>query len=115
MKRASLRTGYTLVELLVVIAIIGVLISLLLPAVQKIRDAANRTKCANNLRQIGLALITYNDTLGQFPPGVVNPDQRPWNQFGTANYGTHAWWSWLAELLPFVEQKNLYETADEWS
>jgi len=102
------------VELLVVIAIIGILIGLLLPAVQKIRDAAGRVKCANNMRQIGLALHNYNDTFGQFPPGVVNPNQAPCNPPGP-DYGTHAYWSWLAELLPFIEQDNLYKLADAWS
>src|SRR5262249_39475783 len=102
MKYSLRRTGFTLVELLGVIAIIGVLVGLLLPAVQKTRDAAGRIKCANNLRQIGLALHNYNDTMGQFPPGVGNPGQTPW---GTGqNNGAHAFWSWLAELLPFVEQ-----------
>src|SRR5947209_8313350 len=106
MRSASRRTGFTLVELLVVIAIIGILIGLLLPAVQKIRDAAGRIKCANNLRQIGLGLHNYNDTMGQFPPGVSNPAQRPW--LAGQNYGFHAYWSWLAELMPFVEQDNLW-------
>jgi prepilin-type N-terminal cleavage/methylation domain-containing protein len=113
MKHELRRTGFTLVELLVVIAIIGVLIGLLLPAVQKIRDAAGRIKCANNMRQIGLALHNYNDTIGQFPPGVGNPWQTPW---GTGqNKGAHAFWSWLAELMPFVEQDNLYKMADAWA
>src|SRR5437899_3410377 len=114
MKCASRRTGFTLVELLVVLAIIGVLIGLLLPAVQKIRDAAGRIKCANNLRQIGLALHNYNDTLGQFPPGLQG-FQSPWERKRTPYYGTHFLWSWLAELLPFVEQDNLYQQADAWS
>src|SRR5262245_51047170 len=113
MKRASRRTGFTLVELLVVIAIIGILIGLLLPAVQKIRDAAGSIKCANNLRQIGLALHNYNDTAGQMPPGVNNTRQRPW--LTAPNNGTHAYWSWLAELMPYVEQDNLYKLADSWS
>jgi prepilin-type N-terminal cleavage/methylation domain-containing protein len=113
MKRALRRTGFTLVELLVVIAIIGVLIGLLLPAVQKIRDAAGRIKCANNMKQIGLALHNYNDTFGQFPPGVVDPRQRPWRTGD--RHGAHAFWSWLAELMPFVEQDNLYKLADSWA
>jgi len=113
MKRASRRTGFTLVELLVVIAIIGILIGLLLPAVQKIRDAAGRIKCANNMRQIGLALHNYNDTFGQFPSGVVDPGQRPWR--APPRKGAHAFWSWLAELMPMVEQDNLYRVADNWA
>jgi prepilin-type N-terminal cleavage/methylation domain-containing protein/prepilin-type processing-associated H-X9-DG protein len=114
MKRSLRRAGFTLVELLVVIAIIGILIGLLLPAVQKIRDAAGRIKCANNMRQLGLALHNYNDTAGQFPPGVVNPGTSPCAPPGPS-FGYHAYWSWLAELMPYVEQDNLYKQADNWA
>src|SRR5262249_14956136 len=112
MKRAMHRTGFTLVELLVVLAIIGVLIGLLLPAVQKIRDAAGRIKCANNLRQIGSALSTYKEAWGHSPPGLQG-FQSPWER--PPNHGTHFLWSWLAELLPYIEQDNLYKQADAWS
>src|SRR5262249_33787869 len=107
MKRLSRRSGFTLIELLVVIAIIAVLIGLLVPAVQKVRESANRLKCANNLKQIGIACHNYNDTAGVLPPGVADPGQRPWRP--VPRTGSHGFWSWLALILPFVEQDNLYQ------
>jgi prepilin-type N-terminal cleavage/methylation domain-containing protein/prepilin-type processing-associated H-X9-DG protein len=99
------RSALTLIELLVVIAIIGILMSLLLPAVQKVRDAASRTKCANNLKQIGVALHSYHDIEGALPPALdcrIPPDHSP-------NY--FLYWSWMARILPYVEQENLYDVA----
>jgi prepilin-type N-terminal cleavage/methylation domain-containing protein len=101
------RSGFTLIELLVVIAIIGVLIALLLPAVQKVREAANRTECLNNLKQIGLALHNYHDTHKTLPFGK-GPNfvaSRP----GSAAY---ARWSVHSQILPYIEQDNLYRSID---
>jgi len=99
------RRGFTLIELLVVIAIIGVLIGLLLPAVQKVREAANRTKCSNNLYQMGRALHTYLDAQTNLPANGIF--HYPTATGATAMVSESAWSS-LARLLPYIEQENLY-------
>lgn len=108
----SQRRAFTLIELLVVIAIIAILIGLLLPAVQKIREAANRMKCQNNLKQLGLGLQNYQTTYGYFPPGALRSPTSGavgpfYQKFGvTANNVKH---SWAVFLLPYLEQDNLYK------
>ena len=99
------RYGMTMVELLVVVAIVGVLVSLLLPAVQSAREAARQVACKNNLRQIGLALHTYQDVHKSLPTGCV--EWRAWRA-----PQTNRQIAWSALLLPFVEQQTLYATID---
>ena len=116
--RKRTRGGFTLVELLVVIAIIGILIGMLLPAVQQVREAARRTACKNNMRQLGLALHNYESALSQFPPGyayqrgdayqaatgyLVDPGYQDANHLGQA---------WGASILPYIEQGNLHDQVD---
>ena len=101
------RTGFTLIELLVVIAIIAILVALLVPAVQKVREAAARTQCRNNLKQIGLALHNYHDANRALPPGY-----RATGAYVDGATDTAPGWAWSAYLLPFIEQATLYRRID---
>lgn len=105
-----IRPAFTLIELLVVIAIIGVLVALLLPAVQAAREAARRGQCRNNLRQIGVALHNYHDTRNVLPPGFISQVTGTWP--GGSNDPTPEagpGWSLFAAILPFMEQSSLYQ------
>lgn len=98
------RRGFTLIELLVVIAIIAILVALLLPAVQQAREAARRSVCKNQLRQLGIAFHNYHDVHGTLPPGYIQED--------LSDAYKHEGYAWGAMLLPFLEQTTLYQTLD---
>jgi prepilin-type N-terminal cleavage/methylation domain-containing protein len=99
------RRAFTLIELLVVIAIVGVLVALLLPAVQAVREAARRVQCANNLKQIGLALHVYHEAIGTFPPGYLS---KPGLDGGNDGPG----WGWASMILPGLEQAPVFDAVN---
>jgi len=100
------RNGFTLIELLVVIAIIAILVALLLPAVQQAREAARRSSCKNNLKQIGLAIHNYHDVNNAIPPGWVDSDPH-------ANVTNRNLLGWMTFILPYVEQSSLYDAISQ--
>ncbi len=104
------RSGLTLIELLVVIAIIGILVGITVPAVQYAREAARRTTCTNNLRQISIGVINYHDTLKSFPSGWIGENHPPANYL--AEEISPPGWGWLALSLPFLEEANAHKTID---
>jgi len=111
--RVHRRPGFTLIELLVVIAIIGVLIGLLLPAVQKVRESARRTGCENNLKQLGLALLNYHNNCDSFPPAYMFKGKRGGQSpLSPVKFITQPGWGWGALLLPYLEQDPLAKQID---
>jgi prepilin-type N-terminal cleavage/methylation domain-containing protein len=110
--KANVRRGFTLIELLVVIAIIAILIALLLPAVQQAREAARRSQCKNNLKQIGLAFHNYHDVFNMFPMGFMATLPVTNSGGGASTSTERSLWSWGAYILPYVDQAPLYSTLN---
>src|SRR5205823_3767750 len=107
MSQSRSRVAFTLVELLVVIAIIAILIGLLLPAVQKVREAAARIKCANNLKQLGLAMHNYHDTMNFFPT-AGSSDGKPLASVPPGGWLGGEGTNWGPHIMPYIEQGNYY-------
>ena len=107
-RKSRAKRGFTLVELLVVIAIIGILIALLLPAVQAAREAARRSQCSNNMKQIGLAIHNYHDSHRKFPPGYMGDPPNDPGGCGLVHHDRPGW-GWAAYILPYMEQGSLYD------
>ncbi len=113
MSRASRRSGFTLIELLVVIAIIATLVAILLPAVQQAREAARRSTCKNNLKQIALAMHNYHDVYNTLPFGALATYYRPsWGRMIQPHEGGIDGFSWMPRIFPFVEQSALYDQTN---
>ncbi len=113
----QIRPGFSLFELLVLLALLGLLLALLLPAVQKVREAANRIQCANNLKQIGLAIHNFHDTYGRFPnsPGgkdALGGSGIAYDATGVPLGPRYQTAGWAFQILPFIEQANVYNTSD---
>lgn len=113
LRRESERSGFTLVELLVVIAIIGILIALLLPAVQAARESARRSQCSNNLKQIGLSFQTYHDTYRDYPTSGTGADPARTMVNGGIAIGNDQAWGWAYQILPFMEREALWEDTND--
>lgn len=110
--RTRIRRGFTLIELLVVIAIIAVLVALLLPAVQQAREAARRSQCKNNLKQIGLAFHNYQDSYRALPDGG-NDSGSGWPCGACCSANNRGEWNWMYQILPYIEQANLYNQTND--
>src|SRR5687768_15633603 len=106
------RAAFTLIELLVVIAIIAILIALLVPAVQKVRESASRTQCVNNLKQIGLAFHNHHDSLKAFPMAGNGTNARTMSGGLPATFLTQDW-GWAYQILPYIEQENLWKNTND--
>ena len=114
MVKSRNRVGFTLIELLVVIAIIAILISLLMPAVQKVREAANRIQCTNNLKQIALAVHDHDNAFGYFPDAGFDWNSgRSKTPSGTPLTAPHQNWGWAYQILPYIEQQNVWLSPND--